>query len=344
MNKNLITCPNGIPERKKEWYVFLAGPIQGAPDWQFDMPDIKNVVWLSPRRQTYVNFDYEEQTLWEQKMMSIADVILFWIPNQKEKVAGREYAQTTRTEFGEYLGRGKKVMIGIEDDKFSGYRYFVTKSKQYKTNVNNSLSELISELKEYISECEKKKTVYFTSDTHFSSDRALELSKRPFLDVDDMDLKLIEKWNNTVKPCDVLIHCGDFGDYSKIKYLNGKEINLLFGNYEYKEIGNTSSKEYAEMLKAEYRFDKIFIKPTKIKINKNYFVIGHEPIETKDFSDKNGNIFCLFGHIHGRQKIKKFGMDVGTDSNNYMPISIDDVLFYKNAIEKGFYDNEVFVQ
>ena len=37
-------------------------------------------------------------------------------------------------------------------------------------------------------------------------------------------------------------------------------------------------------------------------------------------------------------------MDVGTDSNNYMPISIDDVLFYKNAIEKGFYDNEVFVQ
>lgn len=64
MNKNLITCPNGIPERKKEWYVFLAGPIQGAPDWQFDMPDIKNVIWLSPRRKTYDDFDYEEQTSW----------------------------------------------------------------------------------------------------------------------------------------------------------------------------------------------------------------------------------------------------------------------------------------
>ena len=63
MNKNLITCPNGIPERKKEWYVFLAGPIQGAPDWQFDMPDIKNVIWLSPRRKTYDDFDYEEMNL-----------------------------------------------------------------------------------------------------------------------------------------------------------------------------------------------------------------------------------------------------------------------------------------
>ena len=109
-------------------------------------------------------------------------------------------------------------------------------------------------------------------------------------------------------------------------------------------MANTSPNKYSEMLKSKYGFDKIFIKPTKFKINKNYFVIGHEPIGTKEFSEKNGNMFCLFGHIHGRQKIKQFGLDVGVDANNYMPISIDDVLFYKNAIEKGFYDNEVFAQ
>ena len=53
---------------------------------------------------------------------------------------------------------------------------------------------------------------------------------------------------------------------------------------------------------------------------------------------------CIFGHIHGRQKIKKFGIDVGVDGNNYTPVSDDEVLFYINAIRKGYYDDEVWVQ
>ena len=43
----------------------------------------------------------------EKKYMALADVILFWIPEASEDIKGRSYAQTTRTEFGEYLARGK---------------------------------------------------------------------------------------------------------------------------------------------------------------------------------------------------------------------------------------------
>ena len=51
----------------------------------------------------------------------------------------------------------------------------------------------------------------------------------------------------------------------------------------------------------------------------------------------------LFGHIHGRQKVKPWeGLDVGVDSNNFTPCSIQDIEFYRNALEKGYYDEEVW--
>lgn len=53
--------------------------------------------------------------------------------------------------------------------------------------------------------------------------------------------------------------------------------------------------------------------------------------------------FLLFGHIHGLQKIKMFGLNVGVDCNNFEPISLEDVQFFRNAIEKGYYDQDVWI-
>ena len=111
MKKDYIICsPEELPDRKTKWYVFLAGPIQGAPQWQFEVPNIPGVLYLSPRREDYTGFDYAEQFKWETIGLLISDVVLFWIPPEIESVAGRSYAQTTRTEFGEYLARGKKII------------------------------------------------------------------------------------------------------------------------------------------------------------------------------------------------------------------------------------------
>ena len=52
--------------------------------------------------------------------------------------------------------------------------------------------------------------------------------------------------------------------------------------------------------------------------------------------------FHLFGHIHERQMIKRFGLNVGIDCHNFKPIDLDTVLFYDNAL-KNFYDEEVFM-
>ena len=143
--------------------------------------------------------------------MGLADVILFWIPEASEDIKGRSYAQTTRTEFGEYLARGKKIIFGTYKE-FPGLRYFESKFKQYygdNYKIHSSLEDCLKELNDYISS--SKPTTYFISDTHFGDSRALELSKRPYNSVENMDYDMILKWNTTVKPIDTVYHLGDLG-------------------------------------------------------------------------------------------------------------------------------------
>ena len=343
----IIKSPNKLPERKKNWYIFLAGPILGAPEWQNQIPEINgDITLLSPRRDNYDNFNYDEQVNWETIGLRIADIILFWIPEEKEKILDHEYAQTTRTEFGEYLARGKKIIIGIHNN-FLGRRYFETKCNQYGIEkLHNNLDDCIKEIEKYILKY-KNQATFYTSDTHFGSERALTLSKRPFKSVDEMNWKIIENWNNRVHPNDKIYHLGDFGELWPVQYLNG-EIFLIEGNYEKDEI--IKNNEYKKIL--EKYFDKIYEEPF---INDDFDfskkILCHEPLEGlklyniikyKKIPDYKNINFILFGHIHGRQKIKEFGIDVGTDANNYYPLSEEEVQFLKNAIYNEKYDGQVF--
>src|SRR5262245_51764816 len=115
--------------------VFLAGPIQGAPDWQaqavllFDRlaPGL-NVA--NPRR-VYLpgSFDYHAQVDWETHHLRLAGadgVILFWLAREADHTCDRAYAQTTRFELAEWKVRherdGARLVVGI-DDGFTGARY-----------------------------------------------------------------------------------------------------------------------------------------------------------------------------------------------------------------------------
>ena len=46
--------------------------------------------------------------------------------------------------------------------------------------------------------------LWFTSDLHFGQQRTLDLSMRPFANVQEMDYALMHNWNNTVKPNDTI--------------------------------------------------------------------------------------------------------------------------------------------
>jgi len=167
--------------------------------------------------------------------------------------------------------------------------------------------------------------IYFTSDTHFGEDRTLLFSRRPFSSVFEMDSTMINNWNKTVGEEDIVYHLGDFGSSELAKYLKGTII-FLPGNYEDKE----------ENLE-RFSFCKEIIEPNHELTYKEQTVkLIHEPDEAEGFG------FFLYGHIHKLQMVKINGLNVGTDCHNYTPVSFDDVLFFKNAIE-NHYDENVFM-
>ncbi|HEX4611342.1 MAG TPA: nucleoside 2-deoxyribosyltransferase domain-containing protein [Urbifossiella sp.] len=115
--------------------VFLAGPIQGAPDWQAEAiqwftEHTPTLAVASPRRPDRSReFDYAAQVDWETHYLRRAaawGVILFWLAREAEHISGRAYAQTSRFELAEWKVRherdGVRLVVGIEDG-FSGARY-----------------------------------------------------------------------------------------------------------------------------------------------------------------------------------------------------------------------------
>lgn len=157
--------------------------------------------------------------------------------------------------------------------------------------------------------------IWFTSDTHFGSERTLQLSKRPFKTVSKMNTEIIDNWNDVVSDNDLVYHLGDFGDFSKREYLNG-EIILIKGNYDMDIPDSTFSSVVDSLV-----LDKMFL--------------NHYP------SNHSNEMFNLFGHVHQLCMIKNYGLNVGTDCHFYTPINMETVNFYKNAIEIH-YDKEVF--
>ena len=138
--------------------IFLAGPIQGALNWQGEAIEFlkskTSAHIASPRREMVLDKDfkaedYNIQVEWEHDYLEYAavyGVTLFWLAREAEHMCDRSYAQTSRFELGEAVTRhrleGIKVVVGIEEG-FSNKRYL---QKTISTKMPNI--SLCSSLKE----------------------------------------------------------------------------------------------------------------------------------------------------------------------------------------------------
>ena len=174
--------------------------------------------------------------------------------------------------------------------------------------------------------------IWFTSDTHFGSERTLELSKRPFDNTRQMDAALILNWNSVVDNEDTVYHLGDFGNADIISNLNGKRIFVIPGNNDdYDILDRLREDKRVFFIRNNYILKKSC---TGISFD---LQLVHEP----EFGAGDGNFF-LFGHIHQLQMIKENGLNVGTDCHRFFPIDTATILFYHNAI-LNHYDKNVFM-
>lgn len=106
-----IECPNEY--QKKEVSVFLAGGISNCYNWQQNAIELlkdKDITILNPRRK---NFDKKipgiekEQIEWEHRHLKLADIIMFWFPNET-------VCPITLYELGTWSSKDKPLFIGVD--------------------------------------------------------------------------------------------------------------------------------------------------------------------------------------------------------------------------------------
>jgi len=159
-----------ITEHDSDINIFLAGPIQGAQNWQeeiiskiekeFEDKYLKqNIVITSPRRlEKAEDFVYAEQVDWETNYLHKAymqGILVFWMPTidtEQKSDKTRSYAQTTRFELGEWFGKGMdNFVVGVQPG-FHGEQYIKFKFEQEDYKVENNIKDVTKDIIKKIKE------------------------------------------------------------------------------------------------------------------------------------------------------------------------------------------------
>ncbi len=162
------------------------------------------------------------------------------------------------------------------------------------------------------------------SDTHFNHSGILTFTDytgkpvRPFDSVEQMNECMLDNWNDTVKPGDTVIHCGDvlFGTdkvewlEKNFKWLPGKK-KLTLGNHD-------NIKHLAE-----------FFNDIQYWYNKDGMVFTHMPLHPQTLGERlrwdNEDMINVHGHIHTNPSPEGPYKCVCVEQINYIPINIEEL-------------------
>ena len=166
---------------------------------------------------------------------------------------------------------------------------------------------------------------FFTSDTHFDDEYAIQYFNRPFKSVDEMNAVMVEKWNSIVTDQDTVYHLGDFtlGDnhhFSNwVSQLKGN-IKILPGSHDH------------PWLKVFVASERVQVIAPLISVEFTEIMVGNDPqlvvmchYSMQVWERSNYGSWHLFGHSHGKLKGIGLSFDVGVDCTEFMPLSLEAV-------------------
>jgi len=168
-------------------------------------------------------------------------------------------------------------------------------------------------------------SLWFTSDTHFGHENIIQYCNRPFASVQEMDEKLIENWNHTVKPDETIYHLGDFtlagGDTARVYFqrLDGK-INVVPGGHDWKWLREEeyySRSGHRVTILPPLHTIKV---PHPDQDAPQHVVLCHYAMRVWDRSHYGS--WHLYGHSHGNLPPLENSLDVGVDNWGYQPLSL----------------------
>lgn len=160
--------------------------------------------------------------------------------------------------------------------------------------------------------------VWFTSDTHYGHGNVIKYSKRPFVDTNDMDEAMADRWNSVVSKGDLVYHLGDFclntteHATAIASKLRGQKY-LIFGNHD-KAL--RKSKEFL----GHWIWAKDL---TQIEVQNQKITLCHYAMRT--WASSHHGTWQLYGHSHGSlpDDPHSLSVDVGVDCWDYTPISFE---------------------
>lgn len=173
---------------------------------------------------------------------------------------------------------------------------------------------------------------WFTSDEHFSHRNIIDYCKRPFDSISIMNKTLIDRFNSKVKDGDTTIHCGDFTLIKRIEYamsiieqLNGNHIFIKGSHDDWMDFYPSNNSDKVKLV--GYIYERNF--------NNTYIVACHYAMRV--WPKSHYQSIQVYGHSHGNLPGIGKQLDVGVDSHDYYPISINKVIeLTNNNLNQGF--------
>lgn len=170
--------------------------------------------------------------------------------------------------------------------------------------------------------------IWFCSDLHFGHRNILSYTKRPYVDIENMNDEIIQSINRFVKSDDTLWHLGDLTfapqaeTLSILRKINCKDINLIVGNHD-RGFCKYADEAIKKGLIRSYQHYKV------INIDKQPIVLFHFPIASWEGMHRGS--WSIHGHCHGSFPPQGKSVDVGWDSHwvtgklEHRPFSFEEI-------------------
>lgn len=166
---------------------------------------------------------------------------------------------------------------------------------------------------------EKKHWVY--SDSHYAHKRILEMSQRPFDNLQHMETEMIKRYNDLVDKVDIVYWLGDVSFANKeatrdiISKMHGYKI-LIMGNHDWQKP-------------REWWLDAGFAEVSKYPlVVRKQFILSHQPMPMSDLTYLN-----IHGHVHHETLDSIFHFNACVEVHDYSPVLLND-------IEKEYYERK----
>lgn len=167
---------------------------------------------------------------------------------------------------------------------------------------------------------------YYISDLHFGHANVIKFDERPFVDVDEMDRVMIERWNEIVGDNDDVYVVGDFcyrsGHVAEwyLAKLKGRK-HLVVGNHDWHTLQNG---------KAVSMFASVD-SMLEVEDCGRMIVLCHYPMA--EWRNSMRTTWHVYGNIHNRRgmtyefmRTLDRALNAGAPVNGYRPVSFDELI------------------